>query len=231
MYIKIFRKDKTTSEFERYDGEVGNFFHAVREDTTDKEITNAIFRATYSIGDRNTFDEYKEFVESIDSVGSTKARIENTSDYMFDLVIEGKLMDIIVYNEYLDVRRKFNLVDTLMENDIILMDSLLRGIVLNHFSTNSSLILRFLSDKNGGMGYEEVLNILKKEIPKNSLKEFLPGIFMELYKCNPEAAKTKPLEVDKMSLKSIRDETVKELDRTIRLYFNDDEIEEELVDA
>jgi hypothetical protein len=225
MYIKIFRKDKTVSEFERYDGEIANFFSAIREDTPDSEIINVIFRVSYTIGDKSAFSDYEELVEMIDSVGSAKTRIENKCDYMFDLVIEGKLMDVIVYDEFLDPRHRFNLVDILMENDIILMDSLLRGVTLNHFSSNSSLILRFLSDKNGGMEYEEVLNILKKEIPKNSLKGFLPDIFVELYKCKPESAKTKPLEVDKMSLKSIKDETVKELDRTIRMYFNDNEHE------
>jgi hypothetical protein len=108
MYLKVFRKDGTTKEYERTDGEFCELIGLVREDTDDSKINYVIFKSKYIHDCSDNYEDFKSLVECITSIGSVKVSIEHEDSFIFELVLKGKLMDLVTYFDYLDPIHTFN---------------------------------------------------------------------------------------------------------------------------
>ena len=181
-------------------------------------IERVSFRETYIYSGKK-LDILRERASMLSQCTSVGITIENVADYTFDLIMEGKLADVVSVCYSLQLSREFFRLETYMATDINLSDHLLRS---NRFTGdfNTSLIIRFLSERNK-MNYDDVFSYLTSSMPKANLRDFIPLVFKRLYGLKVEDVKV-DRDGDKMSLKSINSDNLKKIDEELKTYFGGD---------
>lgn len=167
-------------------------------------------RSTHDI----SIKELKDILDTYSPFINIKVLITNITNYTFDIEFEGNLFDIIGIIKSLDIPSVFQRLDYHLNIDISLYDLLIRDID-SRISLNDSLIIRFISERNGNLGYSKVFDILRNDIPRTGLKEYIGIIFQKIYNQKVEEARVMEINGDKLSLKSILNSKIKELDDEI----------------
>ena len=167
----------------------------------------------------NKINELRNTIEEISNCTTTSILIENVTKYTFDIIIEGKLLDVFSMFHNLGLITQYTKLRIYLENDIQLLDTLLNKTKMKG-DLSKSLIIRFLSEKNGNVNYNYVFDVLRGDIGKGDLSKFLPLIFKEIYGKEHFNIKFNNMDIDKLTLKNIDDVNLKKIDSELRTKLN-----------
>ena len=162
---------------------------------------------------KDELDRLRKNIVDISNCTETSISIEDVTEFSYKLVIEGKLLDVfsMFYNLGMHTVSK---VSVYIANDYNLLDTLINKVKMKG-DYNKSLIIRFLSEKNGNSSHEYIYRILHDEISKVDIKKMLPNMFTKIY--GIKYTDYKPdISVDKLSLNNINNDNLKSIDAELK---------------
>jgi len=146
-------------------------------------------------------DNLRKKIVDYGECSSASISIENATSHSFDIIIEGKILDVFSLIYYLRINHEFSKLSSYLENDYYILDTLLNG-VKSKGDVNMSLVLKFLSSHNGNDPPSIVYEILKNDLNKKALKQFLPNMFKNIYGISHSEFKLEE-DIDKLTLRNL----------------------------
>jgi len=223
MKLKIFTKGKV--------GNLDIFTYLLRDITTEiqktlelKDIITTRLIIPLVMTENSDLKRLTNEIEDYSLLSDIKMKIENITKMGFELILDGKLGDILGAILTLDINKRFKRLDIYIREDINMIKDLL-GKHSNRFDTGRSLIIKYLSINNGNLSFNDVYRVLQREYKKTELRKFLPDIFKEVYGFSMEEAKYSAT-VNKLDLESIDDTELKSMEDDYAIRIRDVEYEE-----
>jgi hypothetical protein len=213
MKIKVTTKDNKTKTLYLFDKNLRTIISSVSEEIDLKTIDKVKVEMRFSFNDLSRVEELKSNIETYNIVSNSKCSIKEINDYIFSIVIVGKLTDSISILQSLNLMN-FKSVDTLMKNDINFIKNLMNK-RHDRYDYNYSLIIKYLSDNNCNLPYSRIYDMLTNYNNKAFINKVLLPLFKELYNCEINEARIKD-STDKLSLQSINENTLKEIEVYVR---------------
>lgn len=183
------------------------------ENKLNKINLSSVHKVTYIlkyVKDNKDLSRLKNRIDMLSNIISTKIELVENDKYVFHVILSGKLGDVLGTGRLLNINNDYNSINLYMDNDISLINSILKGTRFGG-DTHASLIVKFLSESTGNINNGYVLDILSNDISKPDLKIFLPHLFYKLYGKKIEEIKTDVEGSDKMTLKSIDSNKLKNI--------------------
>jgi hypothetical protein len=162
----------------------------------------------------NRFNNLKDTIETLQPFIDVKVMITKKDNHFFDISFSGNILDILGIISLFNISSLFETSTHALNTDISLTDYLLRGNEFRYHITQS-LILRFAAKESGNLNLQTTYDILRNEINKQDLKKYISIVFHKIYSMNIEDAKIIEDTSDKLSMKSILNSKIKELDTDI----------------
>jgi hypothetical protein len=164
---------------------------------------------------QDLINKYKPFV-------NTKISIKDITPYTFTIEVEGNIF------ESLGTLRLFRLTDDFiryrnyLNTDIAIVNFLLKGTEGRNIDISRSLILRFLSERHCNLNPNNIYEILRHDIAKKDLSDYVSIVFYKVHGFKIDDAKELEEKLDKLSMKAILGSKIKELDDEIARRLNQD---------
>ena len=154
-------------------------------------------------------NDLSERARFLNTMSNTMVSIDKNSMYQFRISISGKPADTLAIFDMFGVNHVYHRLYTTMSADLNMIGNVTSE---SHksFDYNYSLIIRYLSDRNGNVNNRFVYDTLLTYGGSEEVSTLLNTIFKNIYGTSINDAKL-PSNGDKMSLNNIDDEKVEEL--------------------
>lgn len=170
----------------------------------DKEIDidwNVELSEVYISNDDTIPHNLNDIVRLLNDISTTIVSITKDSMYKFKVLVSGKPGEVIGIFNILDINHIYYRLSTAMSTDLIMIDNVISD-THNSFDYNHSLVIKYLSDRNGNVSYRIVYETLLSHGHTDEISALLVSIFKKMYGMDIKDAKL-PVNGDKMSLNNI----------------------------
>jgi len=162
-----------------------------------------------------SLEDLQSLVRKYQQYIDTKIEVKDVNQFIFNIEMEGNIFDIIGLIKGLKLHDEFCRYRTYLNNDINIINLLLRGTDVRNVDTKRSLILRFLSERHCNLNQQQIFDILRHDIAKKDLTDYVTIVFYKVHGIKIDEAKEIEEKTDKLSIKSILNSKIKELDDEI----------------
>ena len=218
MKVKV-HTSNDIKEIDIFSYAVGDILDIIEKDVELKYIRKVELILTLVPNDLSKLEELKRMVARIQKGSSVFVEFGHLKDYMFSIKFEGMIVDVISMISLLCIYNDFERVDTYIKTDCDMIKNLLKE-SNERFDMNFSLVLRYISERNGNENINTVFEMLKHDFKKKELKEILSIVFKKIYGVSKEEAKYQTSN-DKLDLGSIDDKKLKEMEDETAMRLDD----------
>jgi hypothetical protein len=162
-----------------------------------------------------TLEDLQNLIHKYTPFINVKIKLNDINPYVFNIELQGNIFDILGITKGLRLQDEFCRYRTYLNNDINIVNFLLRGADGRNIDTGRSLILRFLSERHCNLNTQQIYDILRHDIVKKDLTDYVSIIFYKVHGIKIDEAKEIEEKTDKLSIKSILNSKIKELDDEI----------------
>jgi hypothetical protein len=180
MIIKFNKSDKEPIKLYKDKYYNNDILKTLSDDYKDEELLDVTVQNRFVGYDDKRFKEIKRYIDRIKSLTKCDVSIKKLNSYFFDIKISGTLID--ANSIYVNILQIFNphSLHTSMQIDSNLEESVRihRGFNYNY---SSSLILKFLSERNGNEDIGNVFDIMRRNNEDNKFGSLIIDLFNTLY--------------------------------------------------
>ena len=144
------------------------------------QLKESEIRETFISLKPHTMKKLLDDIETVNEFGSVNVNVFDINDYAFEIVVSGRLIDILGVASILNIH-KYTTYNEIIKSDIKVINSCITRRRINNIDTiYKSLILETLSNFNSGMSKDKVLDYLN-QLSKRDMVRLLTRLFEEIY--------------------------------------------------